>query len=124
MNKNHGYAIRVIWFRQQKPGGIPHSLGANHVNEPEPKLANTTEGQDGRREIRGQRKPLTVDLNPIPAERVNEPEPGIDRGSFTPPAEIDDRSYRNPEALGRLEPGRRRARWSTPVDTDQCPSHS
>jgi hypothetical protein len=41
MNKDHRYVIGIIPFRQKETGSAPHVLAADHVDESEPKLANT-----------------------------------------------------------------------------------
>jgi hypothetical protein len=41
MNKNNGYPIRIIRFRQQQSGSIPHVFAVDHVDESEPEFVQT-----------------------------------------------------------------------------------
>ena len=122
MNKDHGYAIRIIRLRQQEAGSGPHVFAADHVDESEPNLVQTAVRQERRREIRRQWKTLIANFDRIPLERVNEPEAGFDRRRITAATKVDNRSYRNPVALNRFEPRWRRARGNAPMYANQCSS--
>ena len=107
MNKDHRYVIEIISFRQKETRSASHVFAADHDDESAPKLVHPAKGQCRRREVCRQTKTLVADLDRVSLARVNQAEAGINRFRWTPAAKVDNRSYRNPEAVGRFERRRR-----------------
>src|SRR5438046_2853563 len=122
MDKNYGYPIRIIRFKQQKAGRISHVFAPDHVNESEPELVQTAVRQQRRRKVRRQWKTLAANFDRTPPPRVNKAEAGFERRRVTEATKVDDRSYRNPVTLGRFEPRRLRAEGDSTMNANECSS--